>query len=186
MVWPLFCTGFILYIILVFLWSERCYLHYYICFGTIATQIARTSISLDFVLFQWKPVFEKVTNVFSFFKLECLISFFSHIFLWIVDTDKRMKLTFKKPVDLKYFSIFCRFSYGSYGCSHSRRHQPGLPITLYSSFLLIWKWKLPFIKHWRQFLSPGYGPRFVFSLKQRNKKIPLYLNTVTFGIIYLR
>lgn len=123
-----------------------------------------------------------------FLFLNCNVSLpFSHtFFLWIVDTDKRMKLIFRMPVDLKYFSIFCRFSYGSYGCSHSRRHQPGLPITLYSSFLLIWKWKLPFIKHWRQFPSPGYGPRFVFSLKQRNKKIPLYLNTVTFGIIYLR
>ena len=173
MVWPLFCTSFILYIILVFLWSERCYLHYYICFGTIATQIARTSISLDFVPFQWKPVFEKVTKVFFLF-LNCNVSLpFSHtFFLWIVDTDKLMKLIFRMPVDLKYFSIFCRFSYGSYGCSHSRRHQPGLPISPYSSFLLIWKWKLPFIKHWRQFPSPGYGTRFVFSLKQRNKKIP--------------
>lgn len=123
-----------------------------------------------------------------FLFLNCNVSLpFSHtFFLWIVDTDKRMKLIFRMLVDLKYFSIFCRFSYGSYGCSHSRRHQPGLPITLYSSFLLIWKWKLPFIKHWRQFPSPGYGPRFVFSLKQRNKNIPLYLNTVTFGIIYLR
>ena len=77
-----------------------------------------------------------------FLFLNCNVSLpFSHtFFLWIVDTDKQMKLIFRMPVDLKYFSIFCRFSYGSYGCSHSRRHQPGLPITLYSSFYHFWIW----------------------------------------------
>lgn len=43
-----------------------------------------------------------------FLFLNCNVSLpFSHtFFLWIVDTDKRMKLIFRMPVDLKYFSIF--------------------------------------------------------------------------------
>ena len=32
--------------------------------------------------------------------------FHTHFFLWIVDTDKRMKLIFRMPVDLNTFPFF--------------------------------------------------------------------------------
>ena len=105
-----------------------------------------------------------------FLFLNCNVSLpFSHIFLWIVDTDKRMKLILRMPVDLKYFSIFCRFSYGSYGCSHSRRHQPGLPITLFLIFIDL-EMKTSLYKALKAIPVTRLRPQICFFIKAKKQK----------------